>query len=174
MWIESGKAATLNRRVRKKQFLRFKYTIRAVEMLYLFALLIITIRLQRTTGQSYSVITSVFVFLLSVLTILLYIWGRNGLKSVLNLNAEKLTLDPHSNSYWAVIRNVSTVVIAANIGICGVQLFLMIRVKNFQELVQANNDTVNFYLIYYFRLCWRCSYSSIFVCSLAKQPYLHI
>lgn len=153
VWIGSSRAGTLNRRLRKKEFRRFKYIVRILELSYFITLLTISIRLAKTSGQSYSLLNSILVFSLSFLIIVLFILGRRGLRAILSVKSGTLSLDPKVKRYWSTIRNVSSVVIAANFGILLVQVFYMLQVQNFNELVKANNNTVVLSLLLFQYIC---------------------
>lgn len=150
-WLESTMSTALNRDRRTQSIRRFRLFVRAIEVTYFFILFLLVVLLINSNGSSYSVAQNVFTFLLSFFIVTVYCIGRNRLQFHF-VTSRLTTYDPSSKALWKVIRNVSTVVIAANVGVLFVQMYSMIEITRFEDLVDAYNDPVCLFLKLVFSL----------------------
>lgn len=151
VWLESTRTTALNRDRRKQNILRFRWFVRTLEVTYFLILFLLVILLISTNGASYSVAPSVFAFLMSSFLVVLYGVGRSRLQFHF-VTSRLTTYNPKSRALWNIIRRVSTVVIASNVGVIFVQLYSIITIQKFEDLVGAYNDPVLLSFFIFFSL----------------------
>lgn len=111
----------------------------------MFILLAIALSLVITNGESYTVIDSVMVLLLALIISISFAYGRCRLREILSANfiVSDAKQRKETIHYLTIIQRTSTIVIVANLGIIVAQIYSVIKIQNFEQLIQANNDPVS-------------------------------
>lgn len=144
LWIESSKVSSYQPRERKQRLVKWYRVLRTVEVAIFIILLGITISLVLTNGQSYSIADSVLVLTLSMMITLAFAYSRYRLRAILSkpLMSYDDKRKQETQEYLSVIRQLSTFIIIANLGIIVTQIYSVVKIRNFDSLVQANNEPV--------------------------------
>lgn len=134
-----------------------------MEVLYFVILLAVLINLLRNNGTTYNIAPNILTLLLALFVICIYGIGRTRLRY--HFVTATLSNESHKAKVWLLIRNITAIVIAANIGVIIVQLYSAINVRNFDELVEASNNPVALTFFVFQDIC-------IFVAQVAVYYYL--
>lgn len=149
VWIDATRLSSETRYDRKARLARWRRNLKRFEFVVFLVLLTQTIALVASSGQSYNVGDAVLVLLLSLIIAVAFAYGRFKLRLVLlstksTMNGKK---GAKTGQYLKIITRTSFLVIAANVGIIITQLFSVISIRSFEDLVLANNDPVTSSLI---------------------------
>lgn len=146
VWLDSVRQTTLNKLFEKKKVKRFKRLVRVFELFVLLSLLAFIIRLITTNGRSYNIFISIIMAVLAATLVVLFFYGRSRIISVLLPTTEKTKVKTQSDiaaaKYVFTIRATAAAVIFANLGVLAIQIYSIVMIQNFPDLVAANNSSV--------------------------------
>lgn len=146
VWIESSRLASQTRSKRMMKLARWRRMLRSLEAIFFIFMLGLTVSLVVTKGESYTILDSILVLSLSLAVFASFLYGRYRLSYIFEMeliSASKKQRDEEAK-YLEIIKRTSTLIIVANLGIIAAQLYFVMKIKDFNDLVRSNNDPVSF------------------------------